>query len=379
MQVLVNQGHVVTLICWRHDTPEEPIKPNEWSAVSALVTGLHVYRLRGGLTGALLRLLALPSMPSHVASRLLRLRERIALHAALRETGTDLIWTEGPYPAHEAMLAAKTLGVGYVYRSHNIEHQYMAKQAHAASGWKSKLTLALAVLGLRRFEMKAMRAAKAVMDISNDDMAFWRQQGIERLYWLPPVTEGSLRPVAPGALAGEAEVDVVFLGNLTTPNNVQGVSWLMREVYPRVQALRPGTTFLVAGSNPVPEITELFAGSEWQHAQLLVNPPDALSVFRRARVLVNPVQVGSGIQMKAIEMLSYPVPVVTAVQGTCGMPEHIKRLFVVVEHANDFARAIVEGLAMPLAQSALEQRLDMVAKHFGGAAVTASLAQAGVL
>jgi hypothetical protein len=64
-------------------------------------------------------------------------------------------------------------------------------------------------------------------------------------------------------------------------------------------------------------------------------------------VLVNPVRTGSGTHVKAIEMLMTSAPIVTATQGTCGMPEPLKRLFRVADSADGFAEQVFEALESP--------------------------------
>jgi len=51
-------------------------------------------------------------------------------------------------------------------------------------------------------------------------------------------------------------------------------------------------------------------------------------------------------------MLMTAAPIVTATQGTCGMPESIKRLFRVADSAPAFAEQILEALATPVDHTA---------------------------
>lgn len=235
----------------------------------------------------------------------------------------------------------EALALPLIYRSHNIEHLYMPRQAAAARRLRDRIAWTVACYGLARFEHRALARADWILDISSDDMAFWQAQGLRHISWLPPVAEGALSPL-PSA-TGDRN-DVVFLGNLTTPNNVRGVQWLVEEVWPLVRAARPATKLVVAGSNPGPFVHKLCGAPG---VTLLPNVADALGLYASARVLVNPVRTGSGTHIKAIEMLMMGAPIVTATQGTMGMPPEVKRLFTVADTAVAFADAIVQALEAP--------------------------------
>ena len=187
--------------------------------------------------------------------------------------------------------------------------------------------------------------ASWVFDISCDDMAFWQSKGIQHISWLAPIAESALLldgEVTPPA--SSPQHDVLFLGNLSTPNNVRGIEWLLNDIRPLVLAQRPGTQFVVAGSNPGAHVRGLCAAAG---VTLLPDVADALALYRQARVLVNPVRTGSGTHVKAIEMLMMRAPIVTATQGTQGMPAEVKRLFRVADTAQTFADHVLAALNQP--------------------------------
>lgn len=340
LQALRQLGHHVLLVAW-HDPEVEP-DPEAQAVVRAVVDDLVLFPTRRGPADALVRLALLPWLPSHAASRRLDATQRSRVTEALRAFAPTRVWTEGIYPAAEAQRAAKCAAVPWVYRSHNIEHLYMRRQAAAARRLRDRLAWRLACVGLARHERQMMDAAAWVYDISCDDMAHWQAAGLRHISWLPPLGEAALSP-PPGGPAAPVG-DVVFLGNLTTPNNVRGVQWLLEEVLPLLRERRPEVRLVVAGSHPGIFVRNLCAQAR---VTLLANPPDAVAVYRGARVLVNPVQTGSGTHMKAIEMLFTAAPIVTAPQGTCGLPRAVQALFRVATTPQAFANEIDAALTQP--------------------------------
>lgn len=334
-------GHEVLLVTW-HDAWNAPTE-EQIAYVRRHVQVLCLFTIRKTPWALARRLAYLMRYPSFVSARLLAGEDRHEIAATLIAFKPHLIWSEGPYPAAEASRAAELTGAPLIYRSHNIEHRYMPRQARAARRLQDRINWRLACIGLERFERSVVSRADWVFDISCDDLAYWRRQGVQHVSWLPPIAESALE-AAPTESPSEDRPDVLFLGNLTTPNNVRGVEWLLREIRPRVVALRPGTRFVVAGSRPGPYIRSLCNADG---VTLLADVPDALPLYRRARVLVNPVRTGSGTHMKSIEMLMMRAPIVTASQGTMGLPPEIKAMFRVADETEAFARAVVLALETP--------------------------------
>lgn len=334
-------GFDVQLICFFDDLDGKRPSPHDVKEIESVVSSFIAYPIKKGRWLTLQRLPRILERPWHVVCRSLDKSRSSDLASKIRNFAPSLLWCEGVWMAATAWEMSRLLHLSLVYRSHNIEHLYMPRQAAAARRMRDRVAWTIACYGLRRFEYRVLARASWVFDISDDDMAFWKAAGVVNISWLPPVAEGALKPLPP--VAAERN-DVVFLGNLTTPNNVRGVQWLVEKIWPLVRAARPATQLVVAGSNPGPFVRKL---CEAPGVVLMPNVADALGLYVSARVLVNPVRTGSGTHIKAIEMLMMGAPIVTATQGTMGMPPEVKRLFTVADTAETFADAILQALESP--------------------------------
>ncbi len=340
-------GVAVQLVCFYDDEPGKRPSDAELATLRAVVDDLLVFPIRKGPWRTAGRLLHLASMPSHVSSRRLQAAELAGLRQRVIAHAPDHLWAEGPWCGDTVLKLSRACGIPMAYRSHNIEHLYLPRQAAAARRTRDRIAWTLAGIGLQRYERRMIRHARHVFDISADDLAYWQGQGVQHASWLPPLAESALTPQAleANANAPAPTLDVLYLGNLTTPNNIRGVEWLVLDILPIVQRLRPGTRLVVAGSRPGAHVQALCTAAG---VELQADVPDALALYRQARVLVNPVRTGSGTHVKAIEMLMMRSPIVTATQGTRGLPETVKRLFRVADSSEDFARHIVAALADPV-------------------------------
>lgn len=342
---LKSAGARVHLVTWCSDRPGERPESAHLDALSEVAEVVHVWPIRRTLDERLMRLIRLTRWPSHVASRMLSRQQWSVLWQSLQEFAPDVVWQDGLYPYATAHRAAQALGVPRFYRSHNIEHVYMARQVAKATSWRDKVAWGLNLPHLSRVEHAAVAGAAAYFDISTDDLAYWMGQGLTRGHWLPPLVD----PVFAMRLSEPRETtprfDVGYLGNLHAPNNVEGVLWFAREVMPRLRAQRPGIRVMVAGSQPTALICETL--SRTPGVTLVENAPDVVSVLRDARVLVNPIFVGSGVNVKSVEMLFAPAHLVSAPQGVAGLPPHVQACFAQAQTADMFAEAVLAKLDAP--------------------------------
>ena len=148
-----------------------------------------------------------------------------------------------------------------------------------------------------------------------DDLSFWREQGQRNCVWLPPVVcpPSEYRP------ATARRYDLAFVASLNSPNNTEALRWLTEEVLPEVRRLRGAVSVVVAGSRPTRSVRTLcdaVAGLD-----LVADPPSTWAVYQLGRVLVNPAQSGSGVQIKTVEMLHTDAPIVCTPVGAQGLPE----------------------------------------------------------
>lgn len=338
-------GARIHLVTWCSDRSDERPDASHLQALTEVAEVTHVWPIRRSAGERLTRLSRLPFWPSHVASRMPSRQQWSALLASLRAFKPDVVWQDGLYPYVVAARASSALSVPRFYRSHNIEHLYMSRQVAKATSWRDKLAWGLNLPHLARVEAAALAGARAFFDISTEDLAYWSQRGMVHGHWLPPLVDPEFAARLAAPRLTPPAFDVGYLGNLHAPNNVEGVLWFVREVVPRLLVIRPGVKILIAGSQPSAAIRT--ALTQAVGVTLLENAPDAAMVLRDAAVLVNPVFVGSGVNVKSVEMLFAPAYLVSAPQGVAGLPAHVQACFAQASTPDAFAQAVLTGLDAP--------------------------------
>ena len=342
LQVLSALGVSIQLVCWSKGELQEDIK----CALMEVVETLHLLRFNGTSISSLAKRISfLPRYPLEISSRIVYGENLKKLRSAVEAFHPDLIMIDQLHGCMVGRYLHNHLGVPLVLRSHNIEHLYYKNLYASAQGIRKILRL-LSLNGLERIEKATLKECDAFYDISVDDLGYWQSQGFANGKFLPPLINPSdmdyLASLASSKDAKEIgaskSFDVVFLGNLYTDNNVAGIVWFLSEVVPRLKSKIPDIKILISGSNPVKKIVDLCESSDC--VTLQANPESASDIYRSGRVLINPMAVGGGVSIKAIDMLATGCPIVTLPKGVGGLPEPAKSLFHIAESADDFAEKI---------------------------------------
>jgi hypothetical protein len=335
-------GADLALVTWYAEQgqglPKEHVQ-----ALRTVASVVHTLPITGTWADRFKRLMRLVRWPSHVASRIPSVQAQREIWTSLDKFKPQAIWLDAIYPIWMAQAAAKRYGVPIFYRSHNIEHRYMRGQVNRATTFRDRVAWSMNLPHLQRVEFDAWRQAELVFDISMDDLAWWRQQGFHQGVWLPPLVQPDKARQLSAPMLQAPAFDVAYLGNLRTPNNVEGLLWFLREVWPLVRRDRAGASMLLAGSAPVPSILEAVASAGG--VVLRANPPDVIPVLRDASVLVNPIFGGSGVNVKSVEMLFAPGRLVSSPQGVAGLPDQVRGWFAVAQDARTFADAVLQAIA----------------------------------
>jgi hypothetical protein len=335
-------GHRVALVYLYDPVPHGPPSEAVLAKIGEVVEVREGFPIQRGLGRTLRQLAGSRRVPWHAATRVPGPAERTRIVASLRAFAPQLLWLDGPWFGELARDLAREFSIPYAYRSANIEFQYLRGQARVAARARDRLAWRLACVGLERYELDLMRGARAVLDISMDDLAYWQGRGVERLRWLPPLPQHDA-----ATATGEAvPSDLLFIGNLRTPNNLQGLRWLVDEVMPRVRSRGAPLTLTVVGSQPDASVRDWLAARAEVATRFDV--PDTQPHRDGARVLVNPVGVGSGVQVKMLDMLMTDTPLVTRAQGLRGLPASFRALADVADTPDAFADAIVRQWHVPV-------------------------------
>ena len=274
--------------------------------------------------------LLLARYPWEEASRWLPPAQVAQVVARVEAFAPDAVLLDGLHGARLALAVCDRLALPLLYRSHNIEYVY-ARRLYATSRGRQRLRRFFTAWRAEPLETRVIEHAARVYDCSADDMKFWEARGYSHFRWQPPI----VRVEALVADGHTPSHDVGFIGNLTMDNNVDGITWFLGDVLPRLTERHGAVRVLIAGRSPVPALQALC--ESLPDVTLIADPDDVRPLYAQARVFVNPVRQGSGIKVKTLEMLGMGVTFVTTREGASGLPDDIRDQLPIADDADTFA------------------------------------------
>ncbi len=162
--------------------------------------------------------------------------------------------------------------------------------------------------------------------------AGWSEQEPMQSEWLPNCVSlpGDSRSAVP-------DHDVVFVGSLNYPPNVAAIEALA-EIWPQVEADRPGTSLLIAGASPTRRVEQLCRVWNWTLQSGFGELDEVLS---RASVSIAPIPFATGIQNKVLDAANRGMPQVISPAAARGVDPQFP---AVIAELDEFANSLVQLL-----------------------------------
>jgi glycosyltransferase involved in cell wall biosynthesis len=132
--------------------------------------------------------------------------------------------------------------------------------------------------------------------------------------------------------------------------NVDAVLWFAGEVWPRINAERPGARFFIVGRNPSPQVLSL---RETPGITVTGTVDDPRPWVASADVYVVPMRMGGGVRLKALQAMSMGCAVVSTSMGADGIDVRHNEHLLLANSASDFSQATLSLLDDPAHRAAL--------------------------
>ncbi len=278
-----------------------------------------------------------PKYPTYIGSRILPQAAYNRELDRVRQATPDVVFLDALSGAVLAQSLARDMNIPLVYRSHNVQYQYMKELFKAERKLVRKAVLYTNIWRDKAIERRIRECSYLVYDITPEDRDIWQRQtassnSVVLNYFLHP----DLEPLAKNPSI-DGDIDALFVGNLHTPNNVFGLRWFAASVAPSLRGLR----IVVAGAAPARELTDALEGVG---IEVIANPEEVQTLYERAHVLFNPVRHGSGVNIKMIELLATGKPVISTTAGTRGLAKQLLKHVGVADEPKRFAKLLTEHL-----------------------------------
>lgn len=201
----------------------------------------------------------------------------------------------------------------------------------------------------------------ALLTLLNKDDQIARQEHITVVpICVDPVAQPALELKLPS-------VNIIHLGTMFWPPNIEGVLWFANEVLPIIIAAVPNVNFIVAGKNPPNEVKALgnANSSISDHVEITGFVADPNPLLASSQVFVVPLLAGGGMRVKILDAWQWGLPIVSTSIGAEGIFLRAGENILIADEPHTFADAVIRLLTEPeLARRLRTNGRSWVEKHY---------------
>lgn len=253
----------------------------------------------------------------------------------------DVIVADFP---HSDVLMPRQITTCSILFTHNVEAEIFERHVARTKG-VMRMVWADQSRKMARMEQQALSRYDAVVAVSQRD-----RDVLARRYKLPVVeaidTGVDLEFFAQSPTEADPGPDggtLVFTATMSWAANVDGIHFLLDEVFPLLVLERPAIKAVIIGRNPPAALSEKIS-QRGLNVTLTGYVDDIRPYVAAANVYVIPLFVGSGTRIKAFEAMAMGRAIVSTSLGIEGLQVSDGENFLRADDAPTFARAILDLL-----------------------------------
>jgi glycosyltransferase involved in cell wall biosynthesis len=254
-------------------------------------------------------------------------------------------------------------------RSHNVEHEIWKRIAENTNLGAKKWYLKLLTKRLQQFEVNSLNAYDVMVAITSRDLDFFKRLGMNIPAYAAPIgLDLQDYPHQPIDLV--AAPTFSFIGSLDWMPNVEGLKWLLEEVWPLVIEAAPKAEFHIAGRNA----PEWLLNLKQEGVKVVGEVPNAAEFIAAHEVMLVPLLSGSGMRVKILEGMAMGRLVISTTIGIEGIHAENEKEVLLADDPKAFAAQILLAYQSPdrLQSMAAAARQFMLA-HYDNKQIAAGL------
>jgi glycosyltransferase involved in cell wall biosynthesis len=150
---------------------------------------------------------------------------------------------------------------------------------------------------------------------------------------------------------------LLFVGKLTYEPNVLGLSWFLKDVFPRLLAEVPNLTLQVV-SNEHPRDEQLLSLLNGVNIKVNYKAPDLNEFYALSSVVIAPIFQGAGSNLKVVEGICHGRPLVSTKFGSKSFEKESNLGFILsVDSPDAMVSTIFQLLSRPIELAILQEKI----------------------
>lgn len=307
----------------RYDSKRNPL--------NALCRNVHIVKLSKGdivknLVGGLFK--QIPFQASYYYSREIK-RE---IEKVLKDIQPDIIFCQ---MIRTAELVRSVTSIPKIMDFVDVISKGLERRIEKSNlFWK--LALRLEYKRALEYEKKVFHDFNACIIITEEDRRFLPFEGRNRVKIIPNGIDTSI--FAPQD--GPKEYDLFFSGNLSYPPNIDAAEYIVGRILPLLKERMPNIKVLIAGASPTKAVKDM----ESENVTIKGWIDDIREYYKKARIFIAPMQIGTGLQNKLLQAMAMKLPCVISELAGKGLSNGGKNSIMVAYTPQDYVSQIIDLL-----------------------------------
>ncbi len=204
------------------------------------------------------------------------------------------------------------------------------------SNFFMKLLIKIELKRVKNYEKKLFELFDNSIIISKEDrnyMPFDKKEdvkvipnGIDMDYYFP--------------MESEKTYDLFFSGNLNYPPNIDAAVFITKKILPLLLKQKPNIKILIAGASPSRKILSLASENVIVKGWI----DDIREYYKKARIFIAPMQIGTGLQNKLLQAMAMKIPCVASELTVKGLIDGAKDVVLVAKSPEEYSNLIIKLL-----------------------------------
>lgn len=277
----------------------------------------------------------------------------IKLTRILKSETFDVIHLESLFMTPYIGTIRRFTKASIVLRAHNLEFVIWEKIAKGSGNFLKKLYLTYLSKKLKKYELKIMNEVAGVASISDEDKKRFQSLGVHTpIINIPFGIDYHHYQIQE---TGEPELALFHLGSMDWSPNVEGISWFLNEIWPKVHANKPTLKLYLAGRN----MPEYFTKGNWPNVHVIGEVEDAKAFMQSKAIMIVPLLSAGGVRVKIIEGLALGKAIISTSIGAEGIDCNHDEQMLIADSVGEW----VKGISRLIEEPGLLKKLGEAGKN----------------